>query len=181
MNKLSFSNFLIQPMLWKKASILVLCLLSMVGLHSIANSAGVLKKKPSVVASMDQDEMKAYAETLQGLVLEEPDTILSLLGGDVRLMLADPDLERSDKPIIAWQYQSSDCVLDIYFKDTHKVNAVDGSAAIYYETRTRRGVETQVGLTETASCLKTLYDERRPVIEAQFLQLLAANDITAGS
>lgn len=180
MNKLCFS-FILHPSLWKKAGILTLCLLSMVGLHSIANSAGVLKKKPVVVAAMDQDEMKAYAETLQGLVLEEPNTILSLLGGDVRLMLADPDLERSDNPIIAWQYQSSDCVLDIYFKDTHKVDAVDGSTAIYYETRIRRGIEPQEGLTETASCLKTLYDERRPVIEAQFLQLLAANDLTAGS
>lgn len=53
------------------------------------------------------------------------------------LMSRAPDMVRADLPSIVWQYRSTDCVLDIYFRSDNR-DAI-GAPVVHYETRLREG------------------------------------------
>jgi len=105
-------------------------------------------------------ERAHYASTLNGLIADQPDKILDLIGPDILVMYDEPDLQRQDGGFDIWQYRTDLCVLDVYLD-----NAADTGMVMHYEVRPRKlaafGAEGQhERQADHARCLQSLFDQR---------------------
>jgi hypothetical protein len=178
----SFKRCLFAPLVPQRMKGVFAVLLGSVMLVGSCNTQGVqdmldrLGSYTSSFADMGKGELMRHAYALQGALAQNPSLLGKLSGKDVTLMLAAPDLERRDAPSVVWQYRSSRCVLDVYYtaQGEAELNAVKVS---HYELRARDLITNERrGDVEARSCLQSIYNERRPLIEAGFEQMFAAAD-----
>lgn len=122
--------------------------------------------RPSII-EMDAAAKRDYSDDLEKLLIKDPEKISMLLGQDLTLILAQPDLVRKDAMMSMWQFRSTDCVLDVYFKpasDDWKYAPV-----MHYEMRKRQkavfrydaSIEAEAAspLEDAQSCVKSLIEE----------------------
>lgn len=121
-------------------------------------------------------ELVRVAYDLQSAVAENPDMLLRMNARELQFMLAAPDLDRRDFPSIAWQYRSQSCVLDVFYTAPGE-DALQEAQVQYYEIRSRDLITAETNEDVAAwSCMQSLYQERRDVIEASFEQNFAFAD-----
>lgn len=85
------------------------------------------------------------------------DSLLRISGNQVRTVLQQPELIRTDLPTVVWQYRNGECVLDVYFASAD----ADASSApvVHYEVRSRLMGSTEDEALKK-SCIKDLLAER---------------------
>lgn len=77
------------------------------------------------------------AQSRKGLAKDiglHPERLLIIRGQDVKLILREPELVRSESPTTIWQYRTDSCVLDIYFAGDQDPLL---SPVAHYEVRAR--------------------------------------------
>ncbi|HEY8192223.1 MAG TPA: hypothetical protein VIG74_07345 [Alphaproteobacteria bacterium] len=103
---------------------------------------------------MTERGRERYGRTVRETLFKKPDTILKLIGDDILLALAQPDLKRVDGAGQIWQYRSDSCVLDVFLQSGN---------VVHYEMRQRekaallpREQKTPSPVQNKAACLKTM-------------------------
>ena len=106
-------------------------------LPGVAAGQGLLRDNP-MMARMSAQESGRYASTLADLLRDDPRMFLRLVESDVKLILHEPDLRRSEGPLAIWQYRSQTCVLDVYLsKEIVENNINETMRVVDYEARPR--------------------------------------------
>lgn len=90
---------------------------------------------------------------MQKALTARADNLGKMHGATVLAALSEPSLIRSDLPTVIWQYRSSLCVLDVYFK-SEKEDVVL-APVIHYEIRSRAADENEEQPDEKR-CIKSL-------------------------
>jgi hypothetical protein len=90
--------------------------------------------RPSLI-EMNDAAKQHYAEDLKKLLIKKPEQIRMLLGQDILLVMDKPSMQRQDDMISMWQFRSSECVLDIYFKPAEEW---EYAPVMHYELRKRQ-------------------------------------------
>lgn len=121
------------------------------------------------LARMTEKDRARYMRQLVTRIGDDPAAFLSLTGKEVRLLLAEPGLERREGAITVWQYRSDNCVLDVYLE------APPGRETQYvvdFEIRLRaKATFAQEGeftpeddKTEAQNCLRSVLALHSPII-----------------
>ena len=106
-------------------------------LPGVAAGQGLLRDNP-LMARMSAQESGRYASTLAELLRHDPRMFLRLVESDVKLILDEPDLRRTEGGLAIWQYRSQTCVLDVYLsKEFDKNGYSDTMRVVDYEARPR--------------------------------------------
>ena len=114
--------------------------------------------------AMSDSERHRHAETLSGLLHDDPEVLGMLIGEELRLVLQQPGLSRADGPVQIWQYRSDLCVLDVYFSG-HVGDDGHFNRVVHYETRIRKKAKL-VSSSEVSHdidarhCLRSIIDSR---------------------
>ncbi|HRC26335.1 MAG TPA: hypothetical protein PKX87_02770 [Alphaproteobacteria bacterium] len=89
--------------------------------------------------SLSLEERIAYADGIDSLIRESPESLTRLVGLDLILLLDKPAYARQEGSVIVWQYRTADCVLDLYVDTTRAPDAQPiSSPVVYQEIRDRR-------------------------------------------
>lgn len=148
-------------------SVIVLssCLLLMGSCNETTNFLSLLKK-PVQLQELSKENLIRYAYAMQAALTQKPDNIRHLTTMDIKLAMAEPDLDRKDGRSHVWQYRTESCVLDVYWRQGGKRQKVS-----HYEFRARRAIFDDVAVIENKPawhCIQTLIQQRQEKIEAGF-------------
>ncbi len=119
--------------------------------------------------SLSLEERIAYADGIDSLIRESPESLTRLVGLDLILLLDKPAYARQEGSVIVWQYRTADCVLDLYIDTARTPDADPISRPVaYQEIRNRHPgtsltstPESQVAPLPSAaqqSCLASLLE-----------------------
>lgn len=149
--------------LWAFATLAVLAVYG--GIFYAIKTFGANKafafSRPALI-EMDEAALQKYREDIKALLIKEPEQIRMLLGQDLLLVMAEPDMQRQDAMMTMWQYSSDDCVLDIYFKPAENQ---DFAPVMHHEIRARKTAyfvnmdEEQSTETNEQHCLESLLSQ----------------------
>ncbi len=125
--------------------------------------------------ALSQSELMRYVYALQENVADNPSFLKGLSDEKIALILAQPELKRTDSPTEIWQYRSEDCIIDIYF--VQKSGRTDASIQPEFIEFRQRAEITSPAVKDKVDglhCMNSLYEYRRADIEAGFQSLYAS-------
>lgn len=127
---------------------------------------------------MDQGDLIRYAYAVQAGLMNKPQNINFLRQADIKLALAEPDLERAEGNARVWQYQSNECILDVYWHAGDTQDNID-----HHEFRARQSV-SQTGISDHSTpaawtCMQNFIEGRRAMIEKNLSETYAVLSLNA--
>ena len=98
----------------------------------------VPKAEASTMSESGVDPVFTKTQTryIQRALGARHDNLYKLRAAAVRTAFGEPELVRADIPTVVWQYRSSSCVLDVYFKTDDTKG--DYAPVVHYEVRSRQ-------------------------------------------
>lgn len=153
--------------------------LSLLLIGSCNESADVFdfSKKPVVLTQLDKSDLIRYAYKVQAALTYRPENLKNLRRGDLKLALAQPDLNRRDGGKAIWQYRNESCVLDVYWQQPK-----ESSKIVHYEFRMRRSIFDKVDAASDPAawqCLQSLINERQEIVRREFEETYAVLSLKA--
>lgn len=123
-------------------------------------------KKPVQLQALSKEDLIRYAYAMQSALTQKPENLWHMRATDVKLAMAEPELNRRDGKSRIWQYRTEGCVLDIYW-----MQQGDNPKISHYEFRSRRAVfDENVSIQNEPAwqCIQTLIQQRQTKIEEGF-------------
>lgn len=119
------------------------------------------KTKPDLSA-MNKGDLMRYAYALQAGLMNKPEQIGQLRPQDIKLALAEPDLNRAEGKARVWHYQSNACALDVYWREG--MDSVGHHEFRARQTVSQKGVSNNT-LPSSWACIQNIIETRRAAID----------------